>query len=217
MTGINVNNSLAKVEFTLCPKSWLATSMKTYQPRPADIPRAWHLIDAEDLVLGRLAVVIATLLRGKDKPIYSPHLDCGDFVIVVNAEKIYLSGRKKSQKEYFRHTGYPGGIKRNTVAEVLEGHRPSEVIERAVFGMLPKNRLRKKMMGRLKVYVGPDHPHGAQQPEICEVWALNEKNSIATERKAKEAVEEAMNGGFGDVFDNLFAYINNKNNKKKEN
>lgn len=142
--------------------------MKTYTPRPQDIERQWWVVDAEDRVLGRLATEIASILRGKHKPMFSPHLDTGDYVVVVNAEKVRLTGNKPTQKAYFRHTGYMGGEKFIPVAEVLEKH-PERVIELAVKGMLPKNNLGRLMRRKLKVYAGPEHPHAAQLPRELEV------------------------------------------------
>ena len=137
--------------------------MKTFVPKLKDITQDWHLVDAEGLVLGRLASRIAPILMGKEKPTYTDFLDCGDFVIVVNAEKIRLTGKKLSDKMYYRHSGYPGGLKQMTAAEVLEKH-PDRLIRSAVKGMLPRNKLGRKMLSKLKVYAGGDHPHQAQQP-----------------------------------------------------
>jgi large subunit ribosomal protein L13 len=142
--------------------------MKTYQARKEDIKKLWYLVDAKDKVLGRLATEIANLLRGKGKPIFSPHMDTGDFVIVVNAEKIRLTGDKLKGKVYYHYSGYPGGLKTIT-AEKLLAKRPEELVRRAVKGMLPKNRLGRKVFKKLKVYTGPDHPHEAQQPEQIQV------------------------------------------------
>ena len=139
------------------------SSQKTYSPKPADIERAWHLVDATDLPLGRLASEIAGVLKGKNKPIYAPHADTGDFVVVVNAENVAVTSDKSRTKIYYRHSGYPGGIKAETF-ESLRERRPEAIIERAVRGMLPKNRLGRKMIKKLKVYAGPDHPHEAQAP-----------------------------------------------------
>ncbi len=139
--------------------------MKTFVPKLKDITQDWHLVDAEGLVLGRLASRIASILMGKEKPTYTDFLDCGDFVIVVNAEKVRLTGTKLSDKIYYRHSGYPGGLKQMTAAEVLEKH-PDRVIRSAVKGMLPRNKLGRKMLSKLKVYAGGNHPHQAQQPGI---------------------------------------------------
>ncbi len=142
--------------------------MKTYSVKADEIKREWYLIDAEGKTLGRLASEIAKILRGKHKPIYSPHLDCGDYVIVINAEKIRVTGRKLDQKIYYRHSGYPGGLKSITLREQLAKH-PERVIKAAVKGMLPKNRLGRKMLKKLKVYAGASHPHQAQQPKVLEL------------------------------------------------
>jgi len=138
--------------------------MKTYSAKKEEVQRQWVMVDAEDMVLGRLASQIAHVLRGKNKPTFTPHVDTGDFVVVVNAEKIRLTGNKLDDKIYYRHSGYPGGIKSMTAREMLE-KKPDQVILKAVRGMLPKNRLGRQMLNKLKVYVGPDHPHQAQQPE----------------------------------------------------
>ena len=137
--------------------------MRTFSPKASDIQHQWHVIDASDVVLGRLASHTATLLRGKHKPIFAPHVDTGDFVIVVNAEKVALSGRKLEQKRAYRHSGYPGGLRSMAYGELMSRH-PERVIEKAVRGMLPKNSLGRSMLRKLKVYAGPDHPHQAQKP-----------------------------------------------------
>lgn len=137
--------------------------MRTFSPKAGDIQHQWHVIDASDVVLGRLASHAAILLRGKHKPIYAPHVDTGDFVIVVNAEKVALSGRKLEQKRAYRHSGYPGGLRAVAYSDLLEKH-PERLIEKAVRGMLPKNSLGRSMLRKLKVYAGPEHPHQAQQP-----------------------------------------------------
>jgi large subunit ribosomal protein L13 len=138
--------------------------MKTYSPKGAELVHRWWVVDAEGQVLGRLASAVASRLRGKDKPTYAPHLDGGDFVVVVNAEKIRVTGRKLEQKSYIRHSGYPGGLRQVTLARQLETH-PERVIEAAVRGMLPKNTLGHQLISKLKVYAGPTHPHAAQHPE----------------------------------------------------
>lgn len=137
--------------------------LKTHTAKLAEIERQWFVVDAAGQPLGRLASRIATILKGKHKPIYSPHLDVGDFVVVVNAEKVHLSGKKLEQKEYHHHSGYPGGLKTEKVSRVLQTH-PTRVVERAVKGMLPHNALGTHMLGKLKVYAGPTHPHAAQGP-----------------------------------------------------
>ncbi len=142
--------------------------MKTYTARAEDIEREWFLVDAEGETLGRLASEIAKVLRGKHKPLYTPHLDCGDYVIVVNADKVQVTGRKLDQKMYYRHSGYPGGIKSISLRNQLQKH-PERVLQAAVRGMLPKNRLGRKMLKKLKVYAGDSHPHQAQQPKVLEL------------------------------------------------
>ena len=137
--------------------------MKTYSAKPGEITREWYLVDAEGKTLGRLATQIADTLRGKRKPQYTPHVDTGDFVIVVNAEKIQVTGNKLDQKRYYRHSGYPGGLRSRTLREQLD-RRPTEVLRVAVKGMLPKNRLARQQITKLKIYAGPEHPHEAQNP-----------------------------------------------------
>ena len=139
--------------------------MKTYVPKPHEIRREWVVMDATDQVLGRFASEVARLLRGKHKPEFTPFLDTGDFVVVVNAKRVRLTGRKQLDKVYYRHSGHPGGLKSETAAEALEKY-PERVIERAVWGMLPKNRLGRRLLRKLKVYAGPEHPHQAQQPSV---------------------------------------------------
>ena len=141
--------------------------MKTYSAKPGEVTREWYLVDAEGQTLGRLATQIADTLRGKRKPQFTPHVDTGDFVIVVNAEKIQVTGNKLDQKRYYRHSGYPGGIRSRTLREQLE-RRPTEVLRVAVKGMLPKNRLARQQITKLKIYAGPDHPHEAQNPKPLE-------------------------------------------------
>jgi large subunit ribosomal protein L13 len=141
--------------------------MKTYTAKPGEIEREWFLVDAEGKTLGRLATHIADTLRGKGKPVYTPHVDTGDFVVVVNAEKIAVTGSKLDTKIYYRHSGYPGGIKQRTLREQLE-RRPTEVIRKAVKGMLPKNKLASAQITKLKIYAGPEHPHAAQSPKPLE-------------------------------------------------
>jgi large subunit ribosomal protein L13 len=142
--------------------------VRTYSPKAGDVQRQWHVIDANDVVLGRLATHVATLLRGKHKPIFAPHVDTGDFVIVVNASKVALTGNKRETKVAYRHSGYPGGLKRVGYNELLD-KRPEKAIELAVKGMLPKNKLGRQLMSKLKVYAGPEHPHAAQQPTPFEI------------------------------------------------
>jgi len=138
--------------------------MKTYNAKPGEVAREWYLVDAEGKTLGRLATQIADTLRGKRKPQYTPHVDTGDFVIVVNADKIAVTGNKLDQKRYYRHSGYPGGLRSRTLRDQLE-RRPTEVLRVAVRGMLPKNRLARQQITKLKIYAGPEHPHAAQNPK----------------------------------------------------
>jgi large subunit ribosomal protein L13 len=144
--------------------------VRTFSPKPSDISRAWHVVDADGLVLGRLATEVARILRGKHKPIFAPHLDTGDHVIVVNAAKVVLTADKAATKVAYRHSGYPGGLKSRTYGELL-ATRPEEVVRRSVKGMLPKGRLGRRMLRKLKVYAGPTHPHAAQKPVPLEIPA----------------------------------------------
>ena len=137
---------------------------RTFSPTPADITRTWYVVDADDVPLGRLSTEVAQILRGKNKPTYAPHFDGGDFVIVINAEKVHVSGSKETDKIYYRHSGYPGGLRARTLAEVREKN-PERIIESSIRGMLPHNRLGRQMFRKLKVYAGPDHPHDAQMPQ----------------------------------------------------
>jgi large subunit ribosomal protein L13 len=145
-----------------------ATYVRTYSPKSGDVQRQWHVIDATDVVLGRLASHTATLLRGKHKPIYAPHVDTGDFVVIVNADKVALTGNKREQKRAYRHSGYPGGLRAVAYSELLEKD-PRKAVEKAVKGMLPHNSLGRQMLRKLKVYAGPEHPHQAQQPQPFEI------------------------------------------------
>jgi len=151
--------------------------MKTYTAKPADIEKKWILIDAEGVVLGRLASIVAMRLRGKHKATFTPHMDMGDNVIIINAEKVKLTGRKRTEKTYYRHTGHPGGIKSVTADKVLDGAHPERVVMKAVQRMLPGNRLSRQLMTNLRVYGGAAHPHEAQAPEVLDVKVLNAKNS----------------------------------------
>jgi len=150
--------------------------MTTYSAKPADVEKKWVLIDAENLVVGRLAALVATRLRGKHKPTFTPHVDMGDNVVVINAEKVALTGRKLDQKKYYWHTGYPGGIKERVARKVIEGRFPERVVEKAVERMLPRGPLGRRQLKNLKVYAGADHPHAAQQPVALDVAALSSKN-----------------------------------------
>ena len=147
--------------------------MRTFSPKPTDINHQWHIIDAEDVVLGRLAVQVATLLRGKHKPTFAPHVDGGDFVVVVNAEKVALSGNKRVDKLAYRHSGYPGGLRSIAIGDLLEKDA-RKAVEKAVWGMIPKNRLGRQMIKKLKVYSGPEHPHAAQQPQPFEITQISQ-------------------------------------------
>jgi large subunit ribosomal protein L13 len=145
--------------------------VRTYSPKPGDVQRQWHVIDAQDVVLGRLAVQTANLLRGKHKPTFAPHMDMGDFVVVINAEKVALSGNKRADKLAYRHSGYPGGLRSVPIGELLEKDA-RKAIEKAVWGMLPKNKLGRAMLKKLKVYSGAEHPHTAQQPQPFEITQI---------------------------------------------
>jgi large subunit ribosomal protein L13 len=142
--------------------------VRTFSPKPVDINRIWHVVDADGLVLGRLATQVATILRGKHKPIFAPHVDTGDHVIVVNAAKVVMSAGKADKKFVYRHSGYPGGLRAASYADLLVT-RPEEVVRRSVRGMLPRNRLGRQQLSKLKVYAGPDHPHEAQQPQVLDI------------------------------------------------
>ncbi len=150
--------------------------MKTYVAKPGEVDKKWIVIDATGLVVGRLATIIAMRLKGKHKAIYTPHVDCGDNIIVINAEKVVFTGNKYWNKRYYRHTGYPGGIKERSPRQILEGRFPERVVEKAVERMLARGPLQRQLMRNLKVYKGAEHPHEAQQPEVLDVAALNPKN-----------------------------------------
>jgi large subunit ribosomal protein L13 len=150
---------------------------KTYSAKASDIQKKWVLIDANGLVVGRLASLIALRLRGKHKPTFTPHMDDGDNIIVVNAEKVVLTGRKRDQKVYHHFTGYPGGIKERSAKFILDGRFPERIVEKAVERMLPRGPLGRKQLGNLRVYKGPEHPHAAQQPETLDIASLNRKNA----------------------------------------
>jgi large subunit ribosomal protein L13 len=148
--------------------------VRTYSPKAAELTHAWHVIDAEDVVLGRLATQVATLLRGKHKPTYAPHMDTGDFVVIVNAEKVALTGNKRDQAFVYRHSGFPGGLRKRSFGEMLD-KQPERLLEKTIKGMLPHNRLGRAMGSKLKVYAGPNHPHQAQKPQPFE---LNDKSKV---------------------------------------
>lgn len=151
--------------------------MKTYSAKPSEIERSWCVIDAEGLVLGRLASIVALRLRGKHKPMYTPHMDCGDNIIIINAEKVRLTGNKRRDKTYYHHTGHPGGIKSRTAGQILDGAHPERVMIKAVERMISRNPLGRQQMRKLHVYVGSDHPHEAQQPLVLDVASMNPKNT----------------------------------------
>ena len=150
--------------------------MKTYSAKPSEIEKKWYVIDADGLVLGRMAAVISRMLRGKHKTTFTPHMDCGDNIVVVNAEKVKLTGKKLTDKIYYRHTGYPGGIRANTAGGILNGKRPEQVVIKAVERMLPRGPLGRQQMKNLKVFSGSEHSHEAQKPEALDVAAMNSKN-----------------------------------------
>ena len=153
--------------------------MKTFVQKPAEVERKTIVVDATDLVVGRLATFVAKRLRGKHKPTYTPHVDDGDFVVVINAEKVVFTGQKREDKVYYRHTGYPGGIKETTPKRILEGRFPERVVEKAVERMIPRGPLGRRQLKNLRVYAGSEHPHEAQQPETIDVGAMNSKNKAA--------------------------------------
>jgi large subunit ribosomal protein L13 len=150
--------------------------MKTFSAKPSDIEKKWFLVDAEGVVLGRLASQIAIILRGKHKPSFTPHMDCGDNIVVINAEKVLLTGKKLSDKIYYRHTGYPGGIKERSASDILKGKRPGDLLFKAVDRMITRGPLGRQQMRNLRIYVGAEHPHEAQQPEVLDIAAMNPKN-----------------------------------------
>ena len=150
--------------------------MKTYSATPSDVDKKWLVIDADGIVLGRLAAIVATRLRGKHKPMFTPHIDCGDHIVITNAEKVKLTGNKLKNKIYYRHTGYPGGIKERTAGEIIEGAHPERVILKAVERMMPRGPMGRQQFKNLRVYSGPEHPHEAQAPENLDVAAMNSKN-----------------------------------------
>lgn len=151
--------------------------MKTYNVKPSEIEKKWVVIDADGVVLGRLASIIAMRLRGKHLPTFTPHMDMGDNVIIINAEKVQLTGNKRADKRYYWHTGFPGGIKHRTAGQLLEGRFPERVIEKAVERMLPGGPLSRKQLSNLRVYAGEEHPHAAQDPEVIDVAGMNPKNT----------------------------------------
>jgi large subunit ribosomal protein L13 len=156
--------------------------MKTYSAKPSEIVKKWYVVDADGVILGRLASVIANRLRGKHKPTFTPHMDCGDNIVVINAGKVKLTGNKLEQREFHWHTGYPGGIKDRAIGKILGGKHPERVIEKAVERMVPRGPLGRRQMKNLRVYAGTAHPHEAQQPEVLDVAGLNPKNKRTASR-----------------------------------
>ena len=161
--------------------------MITYSQKPRDVERDWFVIDADGLVLGRLASIVAMRLRGKHKPTYTPHVDCGDNIIIINAAKVGLTGNKRTDKTYYWHTGHPGGIKSRTADKILDGNHPERVMIKAVERMVTRNRLGRQQMKKLHVYAGPDHPHEAQAPQILDVAGMNSKNQANRASGANES------------------------------
>jgi len=151
--------------------------MKTYSAKPSEVEKKWLLIDAEGLVVGRLASIIAMRLRGKHKPMYTPHMDTGDNIIVINADKVLLTGNKRKDKTYYWHTGYPGGIKSRTAEKILDGKHPERVLESAVRRMMPDGPLAREQLSNMRIYAGAEHPHKAQKPEVLDVASMNVKNT----------------------------------------
>lgn len=151
--------------------------MRTLSIKPSEVKKKWILIDAQDLVLGRLASLVANRLRGKHKASYTPHVDCGDNIIIINAEKVHLTGDKLAQKKFFWHTGYAGGIKERTIGQIITGKHPERVIQKAVERMVPRGPLGRQIMSNLRVYAGSEHPHAAQNPEVLDIAAMNRKNA----------------------------------------
>lgn len=149
---------------------------KTYAAKPSEITKNWWLIDAEDLIVGRVSTIIANILRGKNKPQFSPNLDCGDNVIVINAEKVKFTGKKYAEKKYYSHTGHPGGIKEKTARQILEGGKPEDILRKSVARMISRGPLQRDLMAKLHIYQGPDHKHEAQKPEVLDVASMNRKN-----------------------------------------
>ena len=150
--------------------------MKTYSAKPSEVEKKWFIVDAEDLILGRMAAVIATHLIGKHKPTFTPHIDCGDHVIVINAEKVKLTGKKRDNDIFYWHTGYPGGIKERSKGQILDGKHPQRVVEKAVQRMMPEGPMGRTQFGNMRVYAGSEHPHAAQNPEVLDIASMNDKN-----------------------------------------
>ncbi|MXO91448.1 50S ribosomal protein L13 [Pontixanthobacter aquaemixtae] len=156
-----------------------ALSKVTQSVKPADVEKKWHLIDAENLVVGRLAAIVANLLRGKHKPSYTPHVDCGDHVIIINADKVKFTGNKAANKVYYKHTGHPGGIKETTPEKILEGKFPERVLEKAIQRMIPRGPLGRDQMRALHLYKGTEHPHDGNKPKVMDVASMNRKNKAS--------------------------------------
>tara|TARA_R110002126_G_scaffold34710_11_gene107239 strand:+ start:1340 stop:1810 length:471 start_codon:yes stop_codon:yes gene_type:complete len=154
----------------------MVKEMRTYSAKPSEIEKKWWIVDAEGMILGRLASVLANYLRGKHKPTFTPHMDCGDNIVVINAEKVKLTGNKRTDKTFYWHTGYPGGIKSHTMDKILDGKHPERVLEKAVQRMISRGPLAREQMRNLRIYSGAEHPHEAQQPEVLDVAAMNPKN-----------------------------------------
>tara|TARA_S200002703_G_scaffold128278_1_gene115040 strand:+ start:143 stop:613 length:471 start_codon:yes stop_codon:yes gene_type:complete len=154
----------------------MVREMRTYSAKPSEIEKKWWIVDAEGMILGRLATVLANYLRGKHKPTFTPHMDCGDNIVVINAEKVKLTGNKRTDKTFYWHTGYPGGIKSRTMDKILDGKHPERVLEKAVQRMISRGPLAREQMRNLRIYSGAEHPHEAQQPEVLDVAAMNPKN-----------------------------------------
>ena len=150
--------------------------MKTFSASPKDVERKWYVVDATDLVLGRMAVVVADYLRGKHKPIFTPNQDCGDYVIVINADKVYMTGNKYEYKKYIHHTDFPGGLKEKTAKDIMTGKNPEKIVEQAIKKMITRNPLGRKVVKKLFVYAGSEHPHSAQKPEVLDIKSMNVKN-----------------------------------------
>lgn len=150
--------------------------MNTYSAKPSEVEKKWYIVDAEDVVLGRLSVEISKILRGKHKPTYTPHIDCGDFVVIINAEKVKLTGKKLTDKIYYKHTGFPGGLKSTTPEKVFESKNPERVVIKAIERMVPRGKLGRAQMTKLKVYAGSEHPHASQKPEVLDIASRNPKN-----------------------------------------
>ena len=150
--------------------------MKTFSASPKDVERKWYVVDATDLVLGRMAVIVADYLRGKHKPIFTPNQDCGDYVIVINADKVYMTGNKYEYKKYIHHTDFPGGLKEKTAKDIMTGKNPEKIVEQAIKKMITRNPLGRKVVKKLFVYAGSEHPHSAQKPEVLDIESMNVKN-----------------------------------------